>query len=102
MSKVLLIDDKKSVDVDVPEVIVHLSKMLDLVITSQKELPLSNTQWDDAYAYLANYFEEMYCTLNDRDDIDEISAEFVISDKKDTQRGIEFSVSIVDFTKSIN
>jgi hypothetical protein len=100
MSKVVMIDDKKSIDVDVPEVIVHLSKMLDLVITSQKELPLNDTSWDDAYAYLSNYFEEMYCTLNNRDDIDEISAEFIISDKKDTQRGIEFSVSIVDFTKA--
>jgi hypothetical protein len=100
MSKVLLIDDKKSVDVDVPEVIVHLSKMLDLVITTQKELPLNDMRWDDAYAYLATYFEEMYCTLNERDDVDEISAEFVITSDEDISRGIEMSVSIVDFTKA--
>ena len=100
MSKVVMIDDKKSVDVDVPEVIVHLSKMLDLVITSQKELPLNDMRWDDAYAYLSTYFEEMYCVLNNRDDVDEISAEFVITDKKDIQRGIEMTISIVDFTKA--
>lgn len=100
MSKVLIIDDKKSIDVDVPEVIIHLSNMLDLVVTSTKDLPVDNVRWDDAYAYLSNYFEEMYCTLNNREDIDEISAEFVITSDEDKTRGIEMSISIVDFTKA--
>ena len=101
MSKVLLIDDEKSIDVDVPEIIIHLSKMLDLVITSQKELPLDDMRWDDAYSYLATYFEELYCTLNNREDVDEISAEFVITNDEDKTRGIEMSISIVDFTKNL-
>jgi hypothetical protein len=101
MSKVLLIDDEKSIDVDVPEIIIHLSKVLDLSVTISEKLPLDDMRWDDAYSYLATYFEELYCTLNDREDIDEISAEFVITSDEDKTRGIEMSISIVDFTKSL-
>ena len=101
MSKVLLIDDEKSIDVDVPEVIIHLSKMLDLCVTTSQNLPLDDDSWGDAYAYLSNYFEELYCTLNERDDIDEILAEFVVTSDEDKKRGITFSVSIQDFTKSL-
>lgn len=102
MSKVLIIDDKKSIDVEVPAVIIHLSNMLNLAVTSQEELPLLNDEWDDAYAYIATYFEEMYCALNGRNDIDEISAEFVVTSDEDTARGIVITVSIVDFTNAKN
>lgn len=99
MSKVLLIDDKKRLEVEVPEVIIHLSKMMDLALKGKK-IPFSNLEWDDAYAYLALYFEELYCTLNDRDDVDEISAEFLNISKEDKKRGIIISIRIVDFTKA--
>jgi len=101
MSKVLIIDDEKSIEFEIPEVIHHLSKMLDLVL-EKKKLPFDNQEWDDAYCFLTNYFEETYCILNEREDIDEILAEFVHTSSEDEQKGIVMSVSIVDFTKTPN
>jgi hypothetical protein len=100
MSKVVIIDDKKSVDVEVPESIVHLSEVLNMVAQLEKELPSDEMRWDDAYAYLTSYFEKMYCTLNKRDDIDEINAEFVVTSDEDRVRGITMTIDINDFTKA--
>ena len=96
MYKAVIQDDEHSFEVEIPESIHHLSKLTNLIAAKDILAEEVEPEWDDAYAYLAQYFEKLYCQINERDDIDDILAEFMVPSKEDLKNGIELSVSIVD------